>query len=138
VHGVEWGGEKGNVTLRTFDGRYKVERCIQERIEFTEVLQAAKVDIDACLRRWAEAAGDAPELKTVVDRVFSVDSAGNISVSKVLGLRTLNIKDPQWVRAMETIASAIFVNGTRQYIRVFERVGDSGKYVQISLDLASV
>ncbi|SPW34035.1 Protein of uncharacterised function (DUF3164) [Edwardsiella tarda] len=41
-YGVVKGGKKGNVTLYTYDGRYKVQRAIQERIAFDERLQVAK------------------------------------------------------------------------------------------------
>ncbi|OWW14042.1 sulfate transporter, partial [Klebsiella variicola] len=43
---VKLGGKKGNVTLFTFDGRYKIQRAMADRLAFDERLQAAKELID--------------------------------------------------------------------------------------------
>ena len=48
-HGVQIGGSKGNVTLFSFDGKYKIVRQSQESIRFDESLQAAKALIDECI-----------------------------------------------------------------------------------------
>ena len=131
---VKLGGEKGNVSLLSFDGRYKVLRAISETLVFDERLQAAKVLIDACLQRWSE--GSQPEIKVLINDAFQVDKAGNINTGRVLGLRRLDIKDEEWNCAMRAIGEALQVAGSRSYIRVYERVGSSDKYQQIALDLA--
>jgi len=48
------GGKKGNVTLFSFDGRYKVIRAVDENIAFNEQLEAAKALIDECLTDWTK------------------------------------------------------------------------------------
>ncbi|MDZ7902309.1 MAG: DUF3164 family protein [Rheinheimera sp.] len=78
------GGKKGNLTMYSFDGRYKVQRAIQEHLQFDERLQAARALIDECLADWT--AGAVPELKAIVASAFNTDKAGNISTSRVLGL----------------------------------------------------
>ncbi|WP_439957534.1 DUF3164 family protein, partial [Providencia vermicola] len=55
-YGVNVGGKKGNVTLYSFDGRYKIQRAIQDRIAFDERLQGAKTLIDECLKDWVQGA----------------------------------------------------------------------------------
>lgn len=47
---VKHGGKKGNVTLISFDGAYKVVRQMQETLVFDERLQAAKALIDECIQ----------------------------------------------------------------------------------------
>lgn len=133
---VKLGGEKGNVSLVSFDGRYKVERAIQETLVFDERLQAAKVLIDACLTRWSQ--GAQPELQVLINDAFQVDKAGNINTGRVLGLRRLAIEDDEWQRAMKAIGEALQVAGSRSYIRVYERIGDTSKYRPIPLDMARV
>lgn len=133
---IKLGGEKGNVSLLSFDGRYKVQRAIQETLIFDERLQAAKALIDACLQRWSM--GAAPEIKVLINDAFQVDKSGNINTNRVLGLRRLDINDDEWLRAMKAIGEAVQVSGSRSYIRVYERVGDTDKYVPISFDMASV
>ena len=48
-YGVKTGGEKGNVTLVSFDGRFKVVRHMHDHIVFGEQLMAAKALIDQCV-----------------------------------------------------------------------------------------
>ena len=135
-YNVKIGGEKGNVTLTSFDGRYKVVRAIQESLVFDERLQAAKNLIDSCLQRWSE--GAQPEAKVLINDAFQVDKAGNINTGRVLGLRRLAIQDEEWQRAMTAIGEALQVAGSKSYVRIYERIGDSDKYRPISLDMAAV
>lgn len=133
-YGVTIGGQKGNVTLMSYDGRYKLQRAIQESLVFDERLQAAKALIDACLQRWSQ--GSQPEIKMLINDAFQVDKEGNINTGRVLGLRRLAITDPEWLQAMTAIGESLQVAGSRSYVRLYERVGDSDKYVPLSLDLA--
>ncbi|OFJ46406.1 sulfate transporter [Janthinobacterium lividum] len=135
-YGVKIGGEKGNVSLVSYDGRYKVQRAIQETLIFDERLQAAKALIDACLQRWSQ--GAQPEIKVLINDAFQVDKSGNINTGRVLGLRRLDINDDEWMRAMKAIGEALQVSGSRSYIRVYERIGETEKYQPISLDMAGV
>lgn len=130
------GGKKGNLTLYSFDGRYKVQRAIQDRIAFDERLQAARALIDECLADWTAEAG--PELQAIVNQAFATDKEGQINTGRVLSLRRLDISDERWLRAMQAIGEAVQVVGSRSYIRVYERIGDSDQYQPISLDIAGV
>lgn len=131
---VKIGGEKGNVSLVSYDGRFKVIRAIQETLVFDERLQAAKALIDACLQRWSE--GAQPEIKVLINDAFAVDKAGNINTGRVLGLRRLPIQDAEWQSAMTAIGDALQVAGSKSYVRIYERIGESGKYRPITLDMA--
>lgn len=130
------GGKKGNLTLYSFDGRYKVQRAIQDRIAFDERLQAARALIDQCLADWTE--GASKELQAIVNMAFATDKEGQINTGRVLSLRRLEIGDERWLRAMQAIGEAVQVVGSRSYIRVYERIGDSDQYQPISLDIAGV
>ncbi|WPP47124.1 DUF3164 family protein [Pseudomonas sp. AN-1] len=135
-YGAKIGGKKGNVSLLSFDGRYKIQRAVQESIAFDERLQAARALIDECLREWTE--GARPELATLVNDAFRVDTKGEIRTARVLALRRLDITDERWLRAMDAIGDACQVVGSKSYIRVYERIGDSDQYRPISLDIAGV
>lgn len=130
------GGNKGNITLMSFDGKYKLVRQMQDNLAFDERLQAAKALIDACIKDWTQ--GSRSEIKALIDNAFQVDKEGKISTGRVLGLRRLDIKDPQWQSAMQAISDSVQVLGSKPYIRIYERVGDSDNYQPISLDLASI
>jgi hypothetical protein len=127
------GGVKGNVTLTSFDGQFKVVRAIAENIVFDERLQAAKSLIDDCLVRWVK--GSNTNIKAIVNRAFQVDKQGLISTSKVLSLRSLDIEDPQWAQAMRAISDSMQVVSTKAYLRFYER-NDAGGYDPINLDVA--
>ncbi len=133
-YGVKIGGQKGNVTLMSFDGRYRVQRAIAEHISFDERLQAAKALIDECITDWSQGSRD--EIKVLVNDAFQVDKEGNINTGRVLGLRRMKIDDARWGRAMSAIAEAVQVIGSKSYVRVYERVGETGEYKAISLDVA--
>ncbi|WP_431287507.1 DUF3164 family protein [Roseateles chitinivorans] len=134
-YGVKLGGKKGNLVLHSFDGRFRVIQQVQENIKFDERLKVAKALIDECIVAWSEGSSD--EIKVIVNDAFRTDKEGDISTARVLGLRRLNIKDEKWKRAMSAIGDALSVVGSRAYVRVYERVGDTDQYRAISLDLAS-
>lgn len=135
-YGAKLGGKKGNVSLLSFDGKYKIQRAIQESIAFDERLQAARALIDECLQEWT--ADARPELAILVNDAFRVDTKGEIRTARVLALRRLACSDERWLKAMEAIGDACQVVGSKSYIRVYERIGDSDQYKAISLDIAGV
>lgn len=135
-YGAKTGGKKGNVTLYSFDGQYKVQRAVSETLQFDERIQGAKSLIEECLQDWT--AGSRDELKTIIDRAFDVDKEGNLNTNKILALRRVDIKDDRWRRAMDAISDSVQVIGSKSYIRVYKRIGNTDKYAPISLDLASI
>jgi len=130
------GGKKGNVTIATYDGEFKVVRSVAELITFTEEIEAAKQLINQCIDRWSVGAND--NIRALVDRAFRTDTKGQIKTTAVLELLRLDIADPEWKRAMEAIKDSIQGNGTSTYVRFYKRVGESDAYVAIPLDLAAV
>ncbi|WP_299197927.1 DUF3164 family protein [uncultured Amphritea sp.] len=135
-YSVKMGGKKGNISLLSYDGKYKIQRAISEYIVFDERLQVAKELIDGCIHRWAE--GSDNKIKVLVDHAFQVDKEGNISTGRVLGLRRIKIDDSEWSKAMAAIADSIQVAGSKTYVRLYERVGESEQYQPISLDIAAL
>lgn len=135
-YGVVLGGKKGNVSVATYDGSYKVVRAIAERIAFTEELEAAKALINSCITRWSEGAN--ANIQALVDRAFRTDSQGQIKTAAVLELLRLEIDDEEWKRAMLAIKDSIQAIGTAIYVRVYQRIGQSDQYRAVPLDLAAV
>jgi hypothetical protein len=135
-YGVNLGGKKGNTTLFSFDGAYKIQIAISEKIQFDERLQAAKALIDECITVWTQNSRD--EIKVLVQDAFKTDKEGAISAGRVLALRRLNITDEKWQLAMKAIGESLQVVGSKEYIRFYRRVGTSDKYAAISLDIAAL
>jgi hypothetical protein len=134
-YGVEMGGEKGNVTLMSFDGRYKVVRQISEKLAFDERLQVAKALIDECVHLWAKGANK--NLQSLVNHAFQVDQEGKVNTSRVLALRSIKIEDAKWLQAMEAIADSMKTVSSKSYIRFYERLAN-GAYQPIALDVAAL
>jgi len=134
-YGTALGGVKGNITLRSFDGKYKVCRDIGENLVFDERLQVAKALIDECINSWAE--GSDAKIRTLILDSFQVDKQGRVNTKRILSLRKLNIDDPTWKRAMDAIGESIQVAGSKAYIRIYERQADDS-YKLINVDLASL
>ncbi len=135
-YGVKRGGTKGNITLHTYDGAFKLQIATAENMTFDERLQAAKALVDECINEWAR--GSRPEIIALVQQAFQTDREGNVNVGRILGLRRLEIADPRWQEAMKAISESVQVIGTKQYVRLYERVGDTDRYVPIALDMVAV
>lgn len=132
--GAKIGGNKGNITLMSYDGQYKIVRAIDEYTVFDERLQVAKVLIDECIHEWA--AGARAEIRTLINDAFQVDKEGRVNTKRVLGLRRLDIQDPRWRRAMDAIGESLLTVGSKAYLRLYERQAD-GSYKQLSMDISS-
>lgn len=133
-YNVKLGGKKGNVSITTYDGEFKIEKALADRLTFTDEIIAAKELIYACTRKWSQGAND--HLMRLVDRAF-IGRNGQIRTNDVLGLLRLEIDDPEWKTAMVALKDALQVNGKAVYIRVYQRVGDE-RYEPINLSLAGV
>lgn len=134
-YGKQYGGKKGNVTLMSYDGRFRLILAVNENIVFDERLQIAKSIIDDCITRWSD--GARSEIRALVNDAFYVDKAGNINTARILGLRRLEIQDPEWKKAMQAITDSIQVSGSKEYLRIYER-DERGEYRQVPLDVASL
>ena len=133
---VKHGGKKGNVSLISFDGRYKLTRTMQDSIVFDERLQAAKALVDECVKAWSKGSND--NIKVLINNAFQVDKAGAVNVGRILNLRTHKIDDEKWKRAMDAIGDSMKVHSTKPYIRFYELDEQAGDYVPISLDVAAL
>ena len=132
---VSVGGKKGNISLHSFDGSYRVNLAMQDTLVFDEGLIAAKALIDECINEWTE--GSRTELKTLINAAFQVDKEGNISTARVLGLRRLQITDEKWQRAMDALSDSLQVHISKPFVRVYRR-GEDGEYQLMNLDVAKV
>lgn len=135
-YGAKVGGVKGNVSLVSFDGKYKVLRANQDTLTFDEGLQAAKALIDECVHEWTE--GARSEIRALINDAFDVDREGNISTGRILSLRRLDISDAKWKRAMDALNDSVRVQCSKSYVRVYQRVGETEKYEPIALDVSAV
>jgi len=130
------GGKKGNLSLVTFDGKYKVMISVSDTLVFDERLLIAKQLIDDCIHEWTKGSDD--NIKALIEHAFQTDKAGNINTSRVLGLFKLKIEDANWKKAMDALKDSISIASSKSYLRLYERVGDEGRYQQISMDMSAL
>lgn len=134
-HGVKMGGAKGNVTLTTFDGTQKVQLAIADQITFGPELQSAKKLVDECLVEWST--DSRPELQAIVQRAFNTDKEGLVNRAELFGLLRLEIADDRWQRAMKAIKESIRVEGTKEYVRFYQRPHARAPWSAVTIDVAS-
>jgi len=130
------GGAKGNVTLTSFDGKYRVQIKNQTYIAFDERLQVAKTLIDELIHEWTK--DSRGEIKALIEHAFQTDKEGNINKGRVLSLFRLKIDDQKWIQAMDAIRDSMQASHSKEYLGLYERVGNEDKYVRISLDMAGL
>ena len=133
-YGSTIGGAKGNKTLMSHDGLFKVQVQVADYIDFGPELQTAKGLIDECLNEWAAGARD--ELRAIVTRAFNTDKPGQINRSEVFMLLRLDIDDARWQRAMQAIRDAMRVVGSKTYVRCYRRETQEAQWEAVSIDLA--
>jgi hypothetical protein len=134
-YGKSWGGKKGNITLNTYDGKYRLVVAMNDTITFDERLQIARELIGGCIRKWSD--GFRNEIRILVQDAFQVDKTGKVSTPRVLGLRRLDIHDPDWQKAMTAITESVQIFGSKQYLCFYEK-NEQGEYIQIPLDVAAL
>ncbi|MET3665920.1 DUF3164 family protein [Caulobacter sp. 1776] len=134
-YGAAAGGVKGNLTLNSFDGLFRVLVQVQDRVVYGPELQQAKALLDEYLTE--KVADSDPILQAMVMDAFAVDKAGQINRGALLRLRKYNVEDPRWVRAMQAIVDAEQPDGTAEYIRFHKRSEPKGRWEQVPLDLAT-
>lgn len=136
---MKLGGPKGNVSLLSFDGRYKLKRIYSDTITYTEEMEVAKAKVFECISRWGKTAHEDAHkhLLTLATRAFRLNRNGEISISRVTDMIRAEINDPDWKKAMQAVQDSLIVNGRAVYIQVQERIGEK-KYSTILLDIAGV
>lgn len=133
---VKWGGKKGNLTLTSYDGKYKVLLAVSDNLNFDERLHIAKQLIDECIHEWTE--GSNANIKALIEHAFQADKEGNINTARIFGLMRLKIDDAKWQDAMTALKDSIQITATSRYLRLYERVGNTDKYQQIPMDIAGL
>lgn len=133
-HGAKLGGEKGNVTLTSYDGTRQVRLQVQERLTFGPELQAAKALVDAYLTELTTDSG--PELRGIVHHAFRTDTAGLVNRAELFRLLRYEIADERWQSAMRAIKDSIRVEGTKEHVRFYRREDARSKWTPVTIDVA--
>jgi hypothetical protein len=128
------GGEKGNVTLTSFDSTLQVKVQVQERLTFGPELQAAKALVDEYLTELTEDSG--PELRGIVHHAFRTDQSGLVNRAELFRLLRYEIPDERWQSAMRAIKDSIRVDGTKEHVRFYRRADARARWEAVTIDVA--
>ncbi len=134
-YGVQVGGKKGNLTLATFDGKYRINIKMNDRQSFTEGIYLGKELIDKCIEKWSDGANQ--NLKAIIDQAFQVNQSGKMDIRRILALRKLDISDPDWRKAMDIISDAVQVETSSQHLLIYVR-DKTGQYVNQNMNLSDL
>ncbi|MBN57820.1 DUF3164 family protein [Thalassolituus sp. UBA3500] len=135
-YGENLGGDKGNITLCSYDGRYKIQRTFADRISFNIEMKAAESLFDKYLE--AISASAAADIRVLINATFRSTRGKKLRTAELLRLLSLDIKHPDWIKACEALKNSIMVDGATVYIRLYERVNDSESYRMIPLNITDV
>lgn len=134
-YGCNLEGDKGNVSLISYDGLTKVVVAFNDNLTFNENILVAKKLINECLAEWTSSAKE--ELKILISKAFDLKS-GQINVKGILGLRSLNIKDEKWKKAIDIINDSIQIMDSKKYIRLYSKESQDDAFEQVAIDFARV
>jgi len=130
---VKRGGEKGNITLSTYDQTKRILIAVQDKQEFGAEIEVAKALFDECVTEWSS--DSRPEIKALITRAFNTEHS-QYNKSELFSLLRLNIEDEKWCKAQKALTDAIKIIGSKQYIRFQKRRSPQDKWENISLNIA--
>lgn len=134
-YGVTIGGKKGNRTYSSFDGLWKIEIRIQDYIAYGPELMAAKALFDDCLNEWASTTR--AEMRSIVTNAFNTEKAGQINRTNIHSLLKTESEDERGQRGQDVIRDAIYVLGSKEYVRFGSRPDQRSDFVWLSMNLAN-
>lgn len=109
---AENSGTSGNVTLTSYDRRYKLVFTRQSRIAFGPEIEVA----GSLLTQWVKRSDGSAELKALILDAFRLDDQGRVKTDEVLRLRRHNISGELWERAMKAIGDAMITAAKKNYV----------------------
>ena len=133
-YGVKLKGNKGNITLTSYDGKTRIVISISESIYLDENVIAAKELIDEYLEDEIKDASF--DIKQLVISAFRVKQ-GVLDVRSILKLRSLRIDDERWKKAMDIIADSIVVKSSKSCLRLYKQNAE-GTMEYVPLDFAVI
>lgn len=133
---IDYAG-KGNFTFHNFDRSIKIERNINERIEFDEMgITACKSKLMEFLDMNVSSNDDA--IKAMIMDAFS-NTKGKLDVKKVMSLLRYEakIKAGLYQEAMKLLKASIRVVDSKTYYKIYTRNAD-GEYDSIELNFSNI
>jgi hypothetical protein len=135
-YGIELTGDKGNVTLHSYDGSKKVVINVNERIFFnSEQLAVARQLFLKCFREWTK--DGRGELKAMIENAFNTDKQGRVNQYQLMRILRIESNDKTFQKAQKALRDALNPLDCKSYIRFYER-DDKGNWESINLNFSGL
>lgn len=135
-YGRTVGGKLGGFSIRSLDGKIRVEFSVTTNIQFGPQLEVAKVYLDEYLTE--ALTGSSEPIRTLITDAFKMNAKGGVDTSRILGLRKHKFDHPKWAMAMSTIEDAILADSQSVYVRYYQVDPDTKRETRVDLDIATV
>lgn len=126
---------KGNVQFVTVDGKYKVERAINEKVEYNSSIEAARQLFDQYASMMEEQAGS--DAREMIKEYFRMNN-NQFSVSKLIEVCNKKIEHPIYKQAVGAMRQALFVGSSKAYLRFYIRSETDDSWVAMPLQFSSI
>ena len=135
-HGIkQFAKTKGNVQFTSVNGLMKIQRAVDERIDVDSSIEAVRKKLDHYHEALKADAGD--DAQEWIDTSFET-KRGKISTSKLIDLLNRDIDHPLYLEAMEVLRKALFVSGSKAYLRFYFKEKADGEWLPLPLQFSSI
>lgn len=126
---------KGNLQFTSFDGNYKIQRAIDDKIEYDSSIEVARQKFDMYVDVLKQQSGDDAAL--FIEEAFSLKN-NRWTVSKLVELCNKRIDHPLYKQAVIALRQALFVSGSKAYLRFYIRNEKDDSWMPLPLQFSSV
>ena len=123
-------------TLTNFSSTKQVIIKKSDVLEFDEKVLYAISKIKKCLEKWGS--DSHPNLALITSEIFKIERSGKINRNFLLSLFRYNIKDKEWLEAIELIKESINIASRKEYMIFRERKRPTDTWSTIKLNLSGV
>lgn len=124
-HNVKIGGEKGHITLTSYDGHIQIVIDINRKIQFNEMLGASLEKAAKIVHKHAE--NGTPFIKSIANWLIDGWDVKNLPAFKLMMLVHANIDDQEWPEVRKMLEESYdFVAGNK-CLNVYQ-IDQNGKH----------
>lgn len=132
------GDISGAISLKNYSATKELKITYRDLVQPDERISKAKKLIDECITTWTQDGSVNENIIYIVREAFNFDKKGKISISMLLKLAQVNIKDPKWIKAIKIIRDSLQVSSSKQYVNYKERPDNSKTWETIDLNFNTI
>jgi hypothetical protein len=126
---------KGNVSFTTVDGKLKVERAINDKIEANSGVEAARQIFEQYASVLETQSGE--DAKEFIRSYFKLNKDQYVT-SNLIDLCNKNVSHPLYKQARAALQEALFVSSSKAYVRFYVRNENDDSWEPMPLQFSSI